>query len=255
MQIDVDQWLSSVLGYATFKVSLEVDERAEGIVGSDDLGFISSHQLRFDRAFYYIKVSAHRVDLVHALGAVGFRIVDVNTTFTRRPDAQEGNCSDYIVITDDILPDHYGAVLDIAESSFVHSRFHLDPLICNETANSLKRAWVENYINNKRGERLIVAIIDDVPVGFLAVLAKSIDGKETRIIDLVAVGSEHQGRGVGKAMVSYFVRRYAGVCPLLRVGTQVANAVSLRLYEKAGFLLDEATFILHAHTKTGKALG
>ena len=91
-------------------------------------------------------------------------------------------------------------------------------------------------------------------MGFLAVLAASSDGEETRVIDLIAVGSEHQGRRVGKAMVAYFVRRYVGVCTLLRVGTQVANLASLRLYEKEGFLMDEATFVLHAHTKMGKVL-
>ena len=254
MMIDFDQWLSSVLGYDAFKVSLDVNERTNGNFGSGDLDLIASHQLRFDRAFYYAKVPADQVDVVHALDAVGFRVVDVNTTYTRRPVAKEERSRDDIVIIDDILPDYYEAVLDIAESSFVYSRFHLDPLICNATANALKRAWVANYIKKKRGERLIVAVIDDTPVGFLAVLGVSSDGEQTRATDLIAVGSEHQGRGVGKAMVSYFVSRYVGVCTLLKVGTQVANLASLRLYEKEGFLMDEATFVLHAHTKLGKVL-
>jgi len=53
--------------------------------------------------------------------------------------------------------------LDIAESAFVYSRFHLDPLVPKELANRVKREWIANYVRRQRGERLLVAEVDGNP--------------------------------------------------------------------------------------------
>jgi ribosomal protein S18 acetylase RimI-like enzyme len=148
------------------------------------------------------------------------------------------------VVVQDILPAYYDAVLRIAASSFVYSRFHLDPAIPKETAHKVKRAWVNSYIHKMRGERLLVALLDGKPVGFLAVLATPEPG---RVIDLIGVDRAYQGRGVGRALVSFFIADSADRYPLLRVGTQVANVPSMRLYESLGFRIDETAYVLHAH--------
>jgi ribosomal protein S18 acetylase RimI-like enzyme len=254
VKIDRDDWLSEVLYYDVFRVSPGSSEDWRCTVRPADLELIVSHQQRLGRSFYYAKVPTGRVDVVHALSSVGFAVVDVSVTFARTPAVRCGSTLNETVIVDDIVPTQYEAVLDIASSSFTYSRFHLDPQIPREAANAVKRAWIANYINGKRGERLMVALRDEEPVGFLAVLASTLDGQPCRVIDLIAVDSDQQGRGVGRALVSYFVQRYVGECPLLRVGTQIANVGSMRLYESAGFQMDETAYVMHAHTENGRVM-
>lgn len=134
------------------------------------------------------------------------------------------------------------------EPTYLPPRVWLDPEISTETANLIKREWVHNYIKRDRGERLMVALLDGDPVGFLAVLATAVEGQPCRSIDLIAVDKRRQGRGVGKALVSSFVESYADQRTLLRVGTQVANISSMRLYESYGFYVDETTYVMHAHS-------
>ena len=64
---------------------------------------------------------------------------------------------------------HQKAVGKIARDSFIYSRFHLDPLIDNNIASQLKQNWVENYFFGKRGDEMVLALLNDVPVGFFAV--------------------------------------------------------------------------------------
>jgi ribosomal protein S18 acetylase RimI-like enzyme len=151
-------------------------------------------------------------------------------------------------------PAAHAGVLDIARHCFTYSRFHLDPFLTREQANQIKTEWVRNYLLGRRGEQLLVAESDGVPVGFLAVLAAEAKGRSCRVIDLIGVSAAHQGRGVGESLISHFIQDSAGRCDLLRVGTQVANTAAARLYERCGFRLGESAYVLHAHVDNGKPL-
>jgi ribosomal protein S18 acetylase RimI-like enzyme len=88
---------------------------------------------------------------------------------------------------------------------------------------------------------LLVGAAGPAPTGFLAVLETG----DARVIDLVGVAPERQGRGVGSTLVDAFVRRHRG--HELVVGTQLANVPSLRLYRRAGFAIARSAFVLHRH--------
>jgi ribosomal protein S18 acetylase RimI-like enzyme len=151
------------------------------------------------------------------------------------------------VVVQEVPPVHHCAVLDIAGSCFVYSRFHLDPKIAPETAHAIKRAWVRSYLEKTRGEQLLVALRDGKPVGFLAVLATTAHGEPCRVIDLIGVDQAYQGHGVGRALVGHFLAESVGRCAILQVGTQAANIPSLRLYESLGFRVCKTAYVLHAH--------
>ena len=223
---------------------------------------LRAHQQRAQRSFYYAKFPTERVDLVQAMVSAGFGVVDVLVTFGLRSSnvnretgrATRSSSTADVAITDYVAPTQHEAVLDIAGSAFVYSRFHLDPQIPLEAANAIKRAWTANYIAGNRGERLMVALLEEEPVGFVAVLGGEVDGQRSRVIDLIAVDPDHQGRGIGGALVSSFAKWHAEECDLLRVGTQAANVASMRLYERCGFSVDETAYVMHAHTENGEAL-
>ena len=260
MKIDPDVWLAEILGYDVFRVSVDETSADGGPNTLRDVSLLRAHQQRAQRSFYYAKFPTERVDLVNTLTSAGFGVVDVLVVFGlpcsqvgQRATAAQPQASE-VVITDYVPPSQHEAVLDIAGSAFLYSRFHLDPQIAPKAANAIKRAWIGNYIAGSRGERLMVALHEKEPVGFIAVLSAELNGQKCRVIDLIAVDTGHQGRGIGKALVSSFAQWHAKECDLLRVGTQAANVASMRLYETCGFSVDETSYVMHAHTQNGKVL-
>src|SRR5207249_33706 len=115
------------------------------------------------------------------------------------------------------------------------SRFHLDPLVDNAIANRIKHSWIESYLEGRRGEKLLVAVIGNMPVGFLAVLSNEKDEAPSRTIDLIAVDSAHRRKGIAEVLIRHLVEDSRHRFQNLFVGTQVANVPSIRLYEKLGF--------------------
>jgi ribosomal protein S18 acetylase RimI-like enzyme len=170
--------------------------------------------------------------------------VDVNVVFDRPTPSEDGPLAlDVGECTAAAAP----AVLDIAESCFRYTRFHLDPHVDRVVANRIKREWIANFVERKRGDRLFVAYVDGRPAGFLAALATEQAGARTAVIDLVGVATDAQRRGVGVSLATAFANHYRKTCSRLLVGTQVANVPSIRLYEKLGYSLRHSHYVLHKH--------
>jgi ribosomal protein S18 acetylase RimI-like enzyme len=218
-----DGWLSEVLGFAVYATD------AAGEVPGDD-----------GRSLTYARVDVSDTEGVARLTSQGFAVVDVNVTFAHRGD-RPAVSSGFVV--EPARPEHAEALVDIAGRCFRFSRFHLDPRLPGELADRIKREWIRSYVEGRRGVELLAAVDDGTPVGFLAVL----ESGNARIIDLVGVAPEAQGRGAGRALVSAFVERHSASGRELRVGTQAANVPSIRLYESLGFSLVAAAFVLHCH--------
>ena len=233
MDIREDEWLAGVFGHPVFAV-------APGAAAD-----VASHAATHGRSLYYAKVPTDRTDDARSLEEVGLHVVDVNVTFTR--NGLPAAMSDDGV---EVLPLGSGdadALLDIAQSCFRYSRFHLDSEIPRETADAVKREWIASYVAGRRGEELLVAHADGRPAGFLAVL----EDRDVRVIDLVGVAKESQGRGIGAALVAAFINRHGSAAAELRVGTQIANLPSLRLYGRFGFEVTSSAYVLHGYLGSG----
>lgn len=254
MIVERDAWLSEQLGRDSFRVVIEPRLAADG--GADpDLHFLAScfpaRAAKVQPALYYAKVPSQQVATVATLSAFGFRVIDVSVQLSCAPQmiANPG-CHPSLVVRDATWDDSE-PLLHIASSCFRYSRFHLDPMIGPERANAIKRAWVQSYLDRRRGERLLVALADDRPVGFLAILETRIHGKTGSVIDLIGVNQTQQQHGVGRALVGAFLVECTKRGTLALVGTQIANIPSLRLYESLGFRVCETTYVLHAHVGGG----
>jgi ribosomal protein S18 acetylase RimI-like enzyme len=241
MRFESDNWLSGRLGCDAFRLISGSSSDEQALPGGDGSSLAPG--------FYHAKVSTRDIALLRDLQARGFYVVDTNVTFERAPGLLGGPPSSGNVTVRNAAPRDTDEVLDIAATCFVYTRFHLDPQVSNEAANAIKREWIANYANGSRGEELLVAELDGKVAGFLAVLRGHSPAPGDRIIDLIGVAQDCQGRGVGKALVRHFVEASQGRCALLRVGTQVANIPSIRLYEQSGFRLAGSNYVLHAHVQ------
>jgi GNAT superfamily N-acetyltransferase len=239
METAHDAWLTNLLPYDAYRLSVPLHCSPEAL--RDYLQNIKD-------GFYYVKLATDAMVQLQELQLCGFRVIDVNVTLEREPLSEEGGNHPDCQIGE-FNKEHHDCIAEIAESCFVYSRFHLDPRISNEVANRIKREWVENCMSGARGDRLWVAQWDGKTVGFLAEMNLQQNGVLTAVIDLVGVGRQHQGQGIGRTLVENVL--CSTEADRVRVGTQAANVPSLRLYENAGFRIVETQYVLHGHFDKG----
>lgn len=240
--IQPDRWLSEIIERPAFRV-------VAGKVGSgpEIQTQVEEHARRQPGAFYFAKVPCQQIATVRGLQSAGFFTCDTNVTLELSRPAQPGKPAPPGVGVRPYEGRDLEAVLDVAGSAFVFSRFHLDPEFPVSLAHLVKREWVRSSCQGRRGDRVFVGTVEDRPVGFLAALTVEGEGRKSAVIDLIGVGERHRGLRIGSALVEAFVDHYKTGCDSLLVGTQVANAPSVRLYERMGFSLLRSEYVLHKH--------
>ncbi|MEW6664760.1 MAG: GNAT family N-acetyltransferase [Thermodesulfobacteriota bacterium] len=190
--------------------------------------------------FAYSKVHVSDYLGARALADLKFRIVETNVTLEKplgRKRGQTGSGEARLAV-----PGDREAVAGVAGRSFLYSRFHADPLIPAGMANEIKARWAENFFLGKRGDSMIVAGVGSRITGFLQLL----HSERELVIDLIAVDPEFRKRGTARNMITFAANRLDGF-DRMRVGTQVANIPSVRLYESLGFRVANATYVFHFH--------
>lgn len=193
--------------------------------------------------FAFCKVPVSQVDTAIVVQRAGFLLVDTNIGFEKRlSDATHPPPPSAVGCRLANAADE-PRVLSIAESAFRFSRFHLDPAIPKAIADNVKRVWVSNFFNGTRGDALIVAEERKEPIGFLLLLDFN---EPTVTIDLIATAPAQERRGIASAMLA-FAEAQAPAALAFRVGTQVANIPSVRLYEKLNYRLISAHYVFHYH--------
>jgi ribosomal protein S18 acetylase RimI-like enzyme len=234
-----DPWLAEALGVPTFSLHAPLRDPAAVRASLERRAAVGD-------AFVFAKVPLADIETVWILEACGFNVIETQMTFEYTHGTPA--TTDAIDIRS-ARPDDRDAVSEIAGTCFRYSRFHQDPRIGDERAHRVKRRWAENCLDGGRGEEMLVAIQGGLPTGFLTVLVASENRKSIAVIDLVGVAAGSQRRGVGAALVNAFISRWRGRSDVLRVGTQAANAESIRMYERCGFRFCRASYVLHVHLK------
>ena len=200
-------------------------------------------------AFFYAKLPTSQVAVCLSLVRAGFFVVDTGITLAW---AGSDNFRGSDIKVSVVRPDQHQAVADIAARCFRWSRFHLDPQIPADLASRVKRRWVENYCRGQRGSVLYVGETGASVAGFLAVIESRINNHPGAVIDLVGVAPEFHRRGVGSALVKFFVNEWQGRVDELRVGTQAANIQSLRFYGQHDFRIVDSSYTMHSHFYNGQ---
>jgi ribosomal protein S18 acetylase RimI-like enzyme len=232
VEIAEDGWLSGRFGHPVFTVH-----------GAFDAEELRSHVASAGRASYQAKVPSADVAQLHALCAAGFRVVCTSVTLGRGDGAAPIQPAPDEPAVRPLDAERDTEIPEIAARAFQTSRFHLDPELPGELAARIKRDWAAAYLAGTRGEGALVVEVDGRAAGFLGVVS----GSRRRVIDLVAVAPEAQGRGGGRALVRRFCEDARGRCDAVEVGTQTANERTIRFYERLGFETARTAYDLHLH--------
>jgi len=233
-----DEWLSEQIAKNVYQL------KAYDLVVNDfsqDWKEFRRDQIK-ENYFVFSKIRTDLVNMWQCLEKADFKLIDTNVKFELH-----GNISFERKQQKDIeicfaKKKHQQIAGEIARDNFIYSRFHLDPLIDNDIANQIKQNWVKNYFFGNRGDEMVLALLNNEPVGFLQLIIKD---KEL-FIDLIGVAKIAQGRGIASSMIQFASKNIKRSC--IKVGTQIGNLPSIKLYQKLGFVITESDYVFHYHS-------
>ena len=184
---------------------------------------------------------------LHAVEAVGFRIIESFLTFGRKTDGEipvNGAPDCHIRLAQ---PDEMETVASIGYRAFQSFRLRVDPQIPESRARHSRREWVRNGFKG-RAEAIYVAESENRLVGFALLRSKG-DTEGVGEIELIAVDPAFHGRGIGKGLVAEAIRYYQGKTSEIQVGTQAKNLRAIGLYTRMGFSVVRSELSFHRHSE------
>lgn len=199
--------------------------------------------------FVSTRIKTSETQLFHVLQDLGFKVIECYLEFQWYKSSLVDfklNPTPRVFKLDE--NDSIELISLIATNSFIHSRFHLDPLIPLEIANKSREEWVKNGCLG-RADTVLVAKINNIPVGFLLIKWQKNENEKICVLDLMAVDTNYRGLGLGKELVqafnNYAVEQHADFA---LVGTQASNREAIHLYEKNYFRFSDSYYSLHYHS-------
>ena len=234
-----DIWLSTVLGQAAYRLTLEDSAGNENQTQLEDLGT--------QRCFIFAKVPANDCSAVAWLEDRGFHIADTTVSFEK---VEIDVCTDPVeeaatVITRFARPEDEDDAIAVAGRAFEFSRFHMDPHFPTAIGGKVKAEWTRNFFRGERGDEMVVVTAERKAVGFLLLIEEP---EGLFVIDLIAVDCAWRGRGIAGNMIAFAEQRLDGI-KRMEVSTQITNQPSVSLYENIGFRFRGAQYVLHRHGK------
>ena len=196
--------------------------------------------------FLSIRLPESALAALHAVEAVGFRIIESFLTFSRKTVGEmpsEGGSDFQIRLAHQ---DEMETVASIAYRAFQSFRLRVDPQIPESRARHSRREWVRNGFKG-RAEAIYVAEIEKRIVGFVLLRSKT-ETEKTGEIELIGVEPGFHGKGIGKVLVACAIRHYQGKTSEIHVGTQAKNLRAVGLYTRMGFSVVRSELSFHRHS-------
>ncbi len=196
--------------------------------------------------FLSVRLAEDALAALHAVEAVGFRIIESFLTFGRKTAGEipfDGGSDFHVRLAQ---PEEVETVAAIAYRAFQSFRLWVDPQIPESHARHSRREWVRNGFKG-RAEAIYVAESEEHLVGF-ALLRSKVGTEKVGEIELIAVDPAFHDRGIGKALVAEAIRHYQGRASEIQVGTQAKNLQAIGLYTRMGFSVIRSELSFHRHS-------
>lgn len=213
--------------------------------------------LKWDSAFFNCKIGKYEAktdvqgkeleslakgfDLIYVLSKVPLQIQSsfkqVKLTYSKLTERREVNKA--VTRRFSSKTDNYNDLLALTYLSGHRSRFLKDPFFGEHNFKRLYKEWIDKNIK-KQDEFVLVHLIDNKIAGFVSY---SLSNK-IAVIELIAVSSNYQSKGVGKKLLDAVEFNLNSGTELI-VSTQESNKQATTFYEKYGFSLTKKLYIYH----------
>ncbi len=255
MKAIADSWLAGILQRDVYRLVID-SVSAEQLKDNSRQWSDWIAQKPSSPTFVYTKITTNALATVKLIEQWGFNLIDTNIVLDKSISAianSGGQAQTFNLkpstfhplqsLVRFATPADETQTVAVARENFIYSRFHLDTAIPRQVADTVKAEWVRNYFLGRRGQQMVVAEVEGRIVGFLQLLYRP---DKSLIIDLIAVDKTQRRKAIASDMIA-FAEANCGEFTHIRVGTQLANVPSLRLYEKIGFRVAEAHYVFHYH--------
>lgn len=131
---------------------------------------------------------------------------------------------------------------ELAFESGKYSRYKLDNYFSDSEFTRLYKQWIDNSINKKFADDILVYSENEEVCGFLTY---KINEKIARV-GLLGVSTKKQGKGIGtKLLQTLEAKLHKQGIKKLRIPTQNINKQACDFYTKLGYSIEERIFIKH----------
>jgi ribosomal protein S18 acetylase RimI-like enzyme len=233
ISIEEDEWLAMRLGVPAFRL-MNIDCISAGVLKAEISRRVPGN------AFIQSRILSGQSETERTLVRLAFGQVEKLITF-EAPTSMFQLC-DKVRVRTAIGGDRL-RVVDLARRAFSHSRFHQDPMISKDVANTIKADWVDGFFKGRRGQGMIIAEDKDQIFGFLLF----IENEDRIIIDLIAVEKSVRGKGLAREMIGFAIQHTPRGIVRISAGTQSNNHPSIGLYEALGFSRKHYQLTFHKH--------
>lgn len=131
---------------------------------------------------------------------------------------------------------------ELAYESGKNSRFLLDPRIDEIYFKRLYKAWIDNSINKKFADDILVYFEENQLKGFISYKTEII----TMSVGLIAINASFQNKGIGAKLLKHLENlAFESGIAQIKIPTQLSNIQACNFYKKQGFTIKEQTYIKH----------
>jgi GNAT superfamily N-acetyltransferase len=176
---------------------------------------------------------------------VNFRLMDTQIEYERVYDKQQVRDIKDNCILRPARKEDLDFIKEIASNSFSKTRFHADPNLGIEASNRLYEIWLEKSVNQDFADRVIVAEVDNEPVGFATWKLGNVGHCQMGRLELTAVSEKARNRGIYTSIVNEGIKWYQDKADGVYTSTQINNIAGQRVWIKLGFTLKNNWYVFH----------
>lgn len=188
--------------------------------------------------FTYIKINKKEKKKIQIIKKKNFKLINYNITFEKK--ITQSSLHDKNIRLAKIKDKK--KIQNIAFNNFNQSRFSLDKKL-KKKSKLIKSEWVNNYFKRKRGDALFLIEHNKTIAGFVLLIYN----KQNLIIDLIAIDSKYQRKGLGIKLINFIQSYYYKKFKKIIVGTQLNNKASLKFYKRNKFRILRTEMVFHKH--------
>lgn len=188
--------------------------------------------------FSYIKINKKEKKKIQIIKKKKFKLINYNITFEKSITQSSFHNKNIRLAK---IKDKK-KIQNIAFNNFNQSRFSLDKEL-KKKSKLIKSEWVNNYFKRKRGDALFLIEHNETIAGFVLLIFN----KQNLIIDLIAIDSKYQRKGLGIELINFIQSYYYKKFKKIIVGTQLNNKASLKFYKRNKFKILRTEMVFHKH--------